>query len=75
LIDCGVIEVPPGSPGQTLVDHIQTGRDAFLDHENVSVEDRDRYQALVEEHGGQWCRIHFTVDHSLLGKQLGRLSP
>ena len=25
--------------------------------------DRDRYKRLVEEHGGQWCVIHFSDDH------------
>jgi hypothetical protein len=70
LIDNGVIEVRPATASHTLVDHLQTGRDAFLDHEGVSVEDRDRYRALVEEHGGQWCMIHFSVDHAPLAARL-----
>jgi len=69
LVEHGVAEVPVGSPGQTvsaLASHVETGRDAFLDHELMPAEEWDRYKALVEEHGGQWCLITFTVDHSPL---------
>jgi hypothetical protein len=82
LIEHGVAEVAVGSPGltadgrigeaaHTLVEHVRTGRDAFLDHELVPVDERDRYKALVEEHGGQWCLINFTVDHSPLATRFG----
>ena len=71
LADHGVLEVPPGSPNQLLVDYLQTGRDAFVDQERVPAEDRDRYKALVEQHGGQWCQITFTVDHDLLATRIG----
>jgi hypothetical protein len=71
LADQGVVEVPPGSPGQVLVEHLQTGRDAFLDHDRVPAEDRERFKALVEEHGGEWCLITFTVDHTPLASRLG----
>jgi hypothetical protein len=71
LLKHGVVEVPPGSPDQVLVEHIQTGRDAFLDHDQLPAEDRDRFKALVEEHGGQWCLIRFAVDHTPLAARLG----
>lgn len=75
LTDHGVVEVPsaepPGQIASTLVAHVQTGRDAFLDHDSVPAEDQDRYKALVEEHGGQWFLINFTVDHASLGTRLG----
>src|SRR5688572_1299742 len=70
LIDHGVVEVPAGSSGQTLVDHLLTGRDAFLDQDRVPAEDRELYKALVETHGGQWCLINFSIDHSLLATRL-----
>ena len=75
LIDHGVAEVVAGSPAQTaasLVDHVRAGRDSFLDHDTGAVEERDRYKALVEEHGGEWCLINFTVDHAPLTDLLGR---
>jgi hypothetical protein len=78
LTDHGVVEVPAGSPSQvasTLVAHLQAGRDAFLDDENVPPEEWDAYKALVEEHGGQWCLITFTVDHAPLAAWLGPASP
>jgi hypothetical protein len=71
LLEHGVVEVPPGSPDQVLVEHIQTGRDAFLDRDQLLAEDRERFKALVEEHGGQWCLITFTVDHAPLAARLG----
>lgn len=75
LLDHGVLEVPPGSPSQLLVDYMQTGRDAFLDQEQVPAEDRERYKALVEQHGGQWCQITFTVDHNPLVSRLNSPPP
>jgi hypothetical protein len=71
LIDHGVVEVPALSPAETLVECLQTGRDTFLDQEGVPAEEKDRYKALVEAHGGQWCLINFTVDHALLATGLG----
>jgi hypothetical protein len=71
LVDHGVLEVPPGSPQQLLIDYLETGRDAFLDQESLPAEDREQYKALVERHGGQWCQITFTVDHNLLATRLG----
>jgi hypothetical protein len=82
LIEHGVAEVevrsaersPDGRVAETahtLIEHVRTGRDAFLDHDLVPVDERDRYKALVEEHGGQWCLITFTVDHSALANRFG----
>ena len=39
------------------------GRDVVLDHGLEDGRQRDEYKRLVEEHGGQWCLINFTVDH------------
>jgi len=81
LVDHGVVEVPPGPPGQIasmLVAYVQVGRDAFLDHDQVPAGERDRYKSLVEEHGGEWCMINFTVDHTALATRLAgpeRASP
>jgi hypothetical protein len=69
LIDHGVIEVRPGELS-TLIDHVRAGRDAFLDQDLVPTEDRDRYKTLVEDHGGEWCLINFTVDHTPLVDRL-----
>jgi hypothetical protein len=77
LTDHGVVEVPAGSPSQvasTLIAHMQAGRDAFLDDEHVPSEEWDAYKALVEEHGGQWCLITFTVDHAPLATWLNPAS-
>ena len=76
LSDHGVVEVRPETAAQTaatLVEHVQTGRDAFLDHDLFPEDERDRYRALVEEHGGQWCLINFGVDHSPLATRLRTL--
>ncbi len=70
LIDHGVVEVCPATAA-TLVEHVQAGRDAFLDHDLFPADESDRYRALVEEHGGQWCLINFGVDHSPLAARLG----
>ena len=73
LAEHGVVEVLPGPPAQltaTVIEHVQAGRDTFLDHEQVPVDERDRYKALVEEHGGEWCLITFTVDHAALATRL-----
>lgn len=53
-----------------LVEHLRAGRDVVIDHGMVQPEQRQFYQELVEEHGGQWCLIHFTVDHSDLIRRL-----
>jgi hypothetical protein len=77
LTDHGVVEVPASSPGQVasaLVAHLQAGRDVFLDQEELPADQRDAYKALVEEHGGQWCLITFTVDHAPLAAWLDRSS-
>jgi hypothetical protein len=76
LTEHGVVEVRPESPAQTastLVEHVRTGHDVFIDHDLVPAEDRDQYKALVEEHGGEWCLINFTVDHTPLAARLGLL--
>jgi hypothetical protein len=78
LIDHGVVEVPPGPASQvsaTLVAHLQSGRDVFLDQEQIAPEDRDGYASLIEEHGGQWCLITFSVDHTPLATRLAPSDP
>jgi predicted kinase len=53
-----------------LIDHVEAGRDVVLDHGLGQRDERDAYKRLVEEHGGQWCLIHFTVDHTELIRRL-----
>ena len=55
-----------------LTDHVKAGRDVVLDHGLGQRDERDFYKQLVEQHGGQWCLIHFTVDHSELIRRLER---
>jgi predicted kinase len=55
-----------------LIDHVEAGRDVVLDYGLGPRDERDFYKQLVEEHGGQWCLIHFTVDHSELIRRLER---
>jgi predicted kinase len=55
---------------QQLIDHVEAGRDVVLDHGLGQRDERDFYKRLVEEHGGQWCLIHFTVDHTELIRRL-----
>lgn len=55
---------------EQLVAHVEAGRDVVLDHGLGEPEVRDAYKRLVEEHGGQWCVIHFTVDHTDLIRRL-----
>jgi len=31
---------------------------------------REEYKRLVEEHGGQWCLINFSVDHEGMLRRL-----
>jgi len=72
LADNGVIAVEPGTAKATAADlaaHVQAGRDAFIDHE-IDTAERDRFKALVEELGGEWCLINFTVDHGPLADRL-----
>lgn len=73
LIEQGLRSVPLGSATQTaatLIEHLRSGRDAFLDHDFAEAADRDQCKALVEEHGGQWCLINFTIDHGPLARIL-----
>jgi hypothetical protein len=68
----GVVAVEPGTAEATaaeLAAHVQAGRDAFIDHE-IEAAERDRFKALIEEHGGEWCLINFTVDHGPLAGRL-----
>jgi predicted kinase len=64
-----------GGPGdeinRQLVAHLEAGRDVVLDHGLAEPEQREFYKHLVEDHGGQWCLIHFTVDHTDLIRRLG----
>jgi NADP-dependent 3-hydroxy acid dehydrogenase YdfG len=72
LAEHGVIAVAAGTPEETsniLAAHVEAGRDAFIDHD-VDAATRDRYKALVEELGGEWCSINFTVDHGPLADRL-----
>ncbi len=55
---------------ERLAAHVEAGRDVVLDHGLDSEAERDSYKKLVEEHGGQWCFIHFTVDHTELIRRL-----
>jgi predicted kinase len=55
-----------------LIDHVEAGRDVVLDHGLGQRDERDFYKRLVEEHGGQWCLIHFSVDHTELIRRLER---
>jgi hypothetical protein len=70
LAELGVAEVPAGADDATVVDllltHLRSGRDAFVDEDLSDPGARERRKALVEEHGGQWCLINFTVDHTSL---------
>jgi hypothetical protein len=77
LADHGVIRltgVP--DPRQELVDHVRAGRDVVLEDGLSDREDREAYQRLVEDSGGQWCVIHFSTDHTELLRRLAtRPSP
>jgi predicted kinase len=53
-----------------LIDHVEAGHDVVLDHSLGQREERDFYKSLVEDHGGQWCLIHFSVDHTELIRRL-----
>ena len=53
-----------------LIDHVEAGHDVVLDYGLGQREERDFYKSLVEEHGGQWCLIHFSVDHTELIRRL-----
>jgi hypothetical protein len=68
LAELGVVEVPANEGGvaDLLLAHLRSGRDAFVADELSNTEERDRCKALVEEHGGQWCLINFSVDHTSL---------
>ena len=72
LANRGVVAVVAGTPEETadsLAAHVEAGRDAFLD-QDLDVAERDRCKALVEELGGEWCSINFTVDHGPLADRL-----
>ena len=64
----GVVRLEPADC-DALADHVDAGRDVVLEAEPA---DRDRYKQLVEEHGGQWCVIHFSDDHLGTVRRLGR---
>jgi predicted kinase len=49
--------------GARLAEHIDAGRDVVLDEGLGEPEDRDNLKRLVEDHGAQWCVIHFSNDH------------
>jgi predicted kinase len=55
---------------ERLIAEVEAGRDVVLDHGLGQREERDLYKKLVEEHGGQWCLINFTVDHTELIRRL-----
>ena len=55
----GVIRLEPADR-DALADHVDAGRDVVLESEAA---DREHDKRLVEEHGGQWCVIHFSDDH------------
>jgi len=57
---------------QLLVAHVLAGRDVVLDHGLGHRTERDFYKQLVEDNGGQWFLINFTLDHSELIRQLER---
>ncbi len=57
-----------------LVQHLEAGRDVVLDHGLVEPEQRAFYKQLVEDHGGEWCLIHFTVDHTDMVRRLDQRS-
>ena len=62
----GVVWLDPAGRdevGVRLVEHIDAGRDVVLDEGLGEPEDRDHYKRLAEEHGAQWCVIHFSNDH------------
>jgi len=58
----GVVRLGPAEQ-DALADHIDAGRDVVLDEGLAEPANRDHYKRLVEEHGGQWCVIHFSDDH------------
>lgn len=57
---------------QRLIDLVDAGHDVVLDHGLALPEQQDFYKSLVEEHDGQWCLIHFNVDHTELIHRLHR---
>lgn len=57
---------------ERLIDLVEAGHDVVLDHGLALRADQDRYKSLVEEHGGQWCLIHFNVDHTEMIHRLHR---
>jgi hypothetical protein len=62
----GVVWLGPAARdevGARLAEHIDAGRDVVLDDGLGEREDRDHYKRLVEDHGAQWCVIHFSNDH------------
>ena len=62
----GVVRLGPAGRDEVsdrLAEHIDAGRDVVLDEGLGEREDRDHYKRLVEDHGAQWCVIHFSNDH------------
>jgi hypothetical protein len=73
LEDRGIDAVPTGTAEEveaSLIAHVEAGRDVFIDDELAEPGERARCKALVEAHGGQWCLINFTVDHTPLAGRL-----
>jgi predicted kinase len=62
----------PEEINQQLVHHVESGHDVVLDHGLTEPEQREFYKRLVEDHGGQWCLIHFTVDHTDMIRRLAQ---
>ena len=65
----GAVRIPVGDHGE-LAGHVAAGRDVVLDHGLEDGRRRDEYKRLVDEHGGQWCLINFTVDHESMLQRL-----
>ena len=65
----GAVRVPAGDHDE-LAGHVAAGRDVVLDHGLDEQAERELYKRLVEDHGGQWCLINFTVDHEGLLQRL-----
>ena len=61
--------------GEQLAGHVESGRDVVLDEGLGEPEDLDFYKAVVEEHGGEWCVIHFSDDHAKVVRRLRGVIP
>jgi hypothetical protein len=65
LVTRGVAQV---DTPEDVVGPVGAGRDAFL--VTADPDERDRCKTLTETHGGQWCLINFTDDHTPLAGRL-----